>query len=118
MSDTTGGDAQVSTCAAAMPDPSSDARFHVLRLLEANPNFSQHELAADLGISVGKRNCVIRALVEKGLVNLENFQHSRHKLRYAYMLTPAGPAEKVAITAGFLRWKRAVYERLRREIDT
>ena len=74
--------------------------------------------AAELGISVGKVNYVLRALVEKGLVKLENFQLSQNKLRYAYVLTPAGAAVKVAMTAGFLGRKIAEFDRLKQEIDT
>ena len=93
-----------------------DVRFRVLSLLEENPELSQRELAAKLGISVGGAHYVLSALVEKGLVKLGNFTAAKDKRRYAYILTPKGMAEKAAITQQFLRRKIAEYEALKAEI--
>lgn len=93
-----------------------DARFRVLRLLEANPNISQRELAEGVGISVGSAHYIMKALAERGLVKFGNFSASRDKRRYAYILTPKGMAEKAAITGRFLSRKLEEYEALRREI--
>lgn len=117
MTGATRTETEVSLRAAALNDPASDARFRILRLLEADPNLSQRELADALGVSVGKANYSLQALVDKGFVKLQNFRSSRNKLRYAYVLTPAGLAEKAALTAGFLRRKTAEYEALRTEIE-
>ena len=67
-----------------------DLRFRVLKLLQARPDISQRDLARQLGISHGKMNYCLKALMDKGLVKLENFQNSQHKFNYAYLLTPAG----------------------------
>ena len=93
-----------------------EIQLRVLRLLEADPQMTQRELAEALGVSLGKTNFCIKALFEKGLIKLQNFQSSRHKLAYSYLLTPTGIAEKSAITARFLTRKMEEYEQLRVEI--
>lgn len=95
-----------------------DVRFRVLRLLQDNPEITQRELAAEVGVSVGGVHYVLNALVEKGLVKLGNFSAAKDKRRYAYILTPKGIAEKAAITKRFLARKITEYETLRAEIDS
>jgi EPS-associated MarR family transcriptional regulator len=94
-----------------------DLQFRLLRVLQDKPDVSQRELASQLGISHGKMNYCLNALIEKGLVKLDNFQNSQHKFKYAYLLTPAGIAEKAKLTSRFLQRKIAEYEELRVEID-
>ena len=89
----------------------------MLRRLHQTPQISQRALAKDLGVGLGKINFCFQALVEKGLVKMQNFSQSKNKLRYAYLLTPAGVAEKSKLTAEFLRRKVAEYEVLRAEIE-
>lgn len=74
-------------------------------------------MAKELGISLGSINFCFQALVEKGWIKMQNFSQSQHKLRYAYLLTPAGIAEKSKLTAEFLRRKTAEYEVLQEEIN-
>jgi len=101
-----------------MPDSQLHEEDHlrVLRLLAAQPEVSQRELAKALGISLGKTNYCLRALLAKGFVKAQNFASSKNKLAYAYMVTPAGLAEKAGLTARFLRRKVAEYDALQREI--
>ncbi len=105
------------------PDPAnSDAAhdetlFKVMRALEANPNTSQRELAESMGMSLGKANYCLKALLDKGLIKVRNFRNSRNKLAYAYLLTPKGVAAKTRLTGRFLKRKVAEYEALRREIE-
>jgi len=94
-----------------------DVHFRVMRLLEANPDMSQRDLAAHVGISLGSLNYCLKALMDKGFVKLENFQNSRHKFKYVYILTPAGIAQKVALTGRFLKRKMQEYEALKSEIE-
>jgi len=94
-----------------------EIQFEVLRRLHQTPQVSQRALAQDLGVGLGTINFCFQALVEKGLVKMGNFQKSKNKLRYAYLLTPAGVAEKSRLTAKFLRRKVAEYETLKAEID-
>lgn len=95
-----------------------DVRFRILRLLQDNPHLTQRELAETLGVSLGKANFCIKALLDKGFIKLHNFQASRNKLAYSYLLTPAGVAEKAALTARFLGRKMLEYEQLKAEIES
>ncbi|WP_245941523.1 MarR family EPS-associated transcriptional regulator [Cereibacter changlensis] len=92
--------------------------FRLLRLLEQRPEISQRELAEEVGVALGKVNYVLNALTKKGLVKIRNFRNSEKKLRYAYILTPAGLSAKADLTAGFLNRKIAEYEALRAEIES
>jgi len=95
-----------------------DAQFRVLRLIETRPEISQRQLAAELGVSLGRVNYVLRALIDKGLVKMSNFSNSPDKRRYAYVLTPKGIARKASITRSFLARKIAEYEALKSEIES
>ena len=94
-----------------------EAHFRVLRLLEHNPRMKQRELAAAAGVSLGKTNYCINALLEKGLIKVQNFKSNKRKLAYAYLLTPAGIAEKAGLTQRFLKRKMEEYEVLKAEIE-
>ena len=93
-----------------------DIHFRVLRLLEANPAMNQRELAEELGVSLGKTNYCLKALLAKGMLKMHNFQSSTRKLAYAYLLTPQGIAEKAALTGRFLQRKMDEYAVLQAEI--
>ncbi|MCC7487968.1 MAG: MarR family EPS-associated transcriptional regulator [Burkholderiales bacterium] len=93
-------------------------RCKILRLLEAQPQLTQRELARALGVSLGRVNFCLKALVEKGLVKAANFRNSNNKKAYLYVLTRRGIGEKARATARFLDRKLAEYEALRREIET
>lgn len=95
-----------------------EVHFRVMRLIQENSQLTQRDLARQLGISLGKANYCLKALVEKGFVKAENFQRSDHKLAYAYLLTPAGIEEKARVTVAFLRWKMQEFESLKAEIES
>jgi EPS-associated MarR family transcriptional regulator len=95
----------------------NETHLRVLRLLQANPNLTQRELADRLGVSLGKVNYCMKELAVKGLVKMQNFGSSRNKLGYAYLLTPSGVAAKARLTAEYLRIKVAEYEALKQEIE-
>ena len=97
--------------------PQEDVRFRVLRLLSQNPEMSQRDLAAAVGISTGSIHYVLKALVDKGLVKLGHFTASKDKRRYAYVLTPKGIATRATLTRRFLARKIAEYEMLKSEIE-
>lgn len=92
-------------------------RYRLLKLLQENPEISQRRIAEELGVSVGKTNHCLRALLDRGLVKVGNFRDSQNKLAYAYYLTPKGAKEKVRTTVGFLRRKLQEYQGLEREIE-
>ena len=95
----------------------SEDRLRLIRLIEENPAITQRELAQALGVSVGKTNYLLRALMEKGLVKVRNFKSSDNKAKYLYYLTPKGMEEKMRLTYHFLRRKTEEYERLQTEIE-
>lgn len=95
---------------------SSEVRFRILRLLDADPTLSQRDLARVLGISLGRVNYCLRALAEKGDIKVRNFRAFDHKLRYVYALTPKGIKAKARLTVQFLKYKLMEYEALAEEI--
>jgi EPS-associated MarR family transcriptional regulator len=96
---------------------SEEIRYRLLQHLAAHPDASQRELARALGISLGKVNYCLHALIEKGLVKARNFRNARNKSAYAYILTPQGIEEKINVTYAFLRRKIAEHETIVREIE-
>ena len=94
-----------------------DTHFWVMRQLAQNPNLNQRALAKELGISLGSVNYCLQALIEKGLLKVNNFTSSQHKLNYTYLLTPKGLAEKANLTVRFLKRKQDEYEILKQEIE-
>ena len=94
-----------------------DMHFRIIRILQENPDLTQRELAEMLGMSVGSLNYCLNALIDKGLVKMQNFSNSKNKFKYVYLLTPMGVAEKVALTTRFLGRKKEEYEALKLEIE-
>ena len=93
-----------------------DTSYGLLKTLENNPGLSQRDLAKRLGVSLGKINYCLNALVEKGCLKVNNFRNNDNKLAYAYLLTPRGIEEKARFTVRFLKSKMQEYEHLRAEI--
>jgi EPS-associated MarR family transcriptional regulator len=94
-----------------------EIRYKLMRLLQANPEMSQREVARELGMSVGKVNYCLRALVRRGWVKINNFRNSDNKLAYKYLVTPSGLEAKSRITVRFLQAKMDEYENLKAEIE-
>jgi len=92
-------------------------RSKILRILEEDPAISQRDLARQLGISLGKANYCLQALIEKGWIKANNFKNSNNKKAYMYLLTRRGIVEKARVTSRFLERKTAEYEALQREIE-
>jgi len=94
-----------------------ETRYKLLKLLEQHPDMNQRELAEELGISLGKTNYCLKALIEKGWVKAGNFSRSKNKLKYAYFLTPKGMEEKARVTLQFFKRKQTEYENLVEELE-
>ena len=92
------------------------AHLELLRLLEQHPEYSQRQLAAALGVSLGKTHYLLKALLGKGWVKAKNFQRSDNKLRYLYVLTPHGVRQRMQLTRSFLARKEREYEMLNSQI--
>ena len=88
----------------------------ILKAIKEEPALTQRELSSRLGISLGKVNYLIKSLIRRGLVKVDNFKSSGNKISYLYKLTPSGIEEKARTTFYFLKRKLAEYERLEREI--
>jgi EPS-associated MarR family transcriptional regulator len=91
--------------------------YKLLRLLETHPGMSQREAARTLGISLGKVNYCVKALMRKGFIKASHFKNSQNKAAYMYLLTPRGIEEKARLTVRFLQIKLREYELLRAEIE-
>lgn len=94
-----------------------ETRYRILKLLEADPKASQRRIADELGISLGRVNFCLKALIDKGLVKVNNFRNNANKRAYLYLLTPRGIEEKARVTARFLRVKLDEYEILKHELE-
>lgn len=97
-------------------DDETAASLEVLRVLARNPELSQRQLSNHLGLSVGKTHYLLHALLDRGLIKIENFKRSDRKLAYAYLLTPHGLTEKLRLTRQFLASKEAEFEMLQATI--
>tara|TARA_B100001063_G_C16772576_1_gene562717 strand:+ start:193 stop:495 length:303 start_codon:yes stop_codon:yes gene_type:complete len=99
-----------------MPNNNQD-QFNVLRKINKNPKSTQRQLAEELGFSLGKLNYCLKALKEKGLIKINNFQNNPNKIGYVYILTPKGISEKTKLTLNFMKRKMKEYDELKREIE-
>jgi EPS-associated MarR family transcriptional regulator len=100
-----------------MPVLNDENRYKLLKLLHENPDMNQREIASELGLSLGKANFCLKALIEKGWVKMGNFSRSPNKKAYVYLLTLRGIEEKAAVTKEFLERKQKEYEDLKAEIE-
>ncbi len=100
-----------------MKEEDTAFNYRLLKLINERPEMSQRELAAELGLSLGKINYCLKALLSRGLVKVDNFRRSDNKLAYAYLLTPRGIEAKSRVTRQFFRRVEAEYEELKREIE-
>lgn len=100
-----------------MEDKDIENKFQVLRKIKQNPDFSQRQLAADLGFSLGKLNYCLSALKEKGLIKIKNFKKNSNKIGYTYILTPKGIKEKTKMTINFMKRKMQEYDELKKDLN-
>ncbi|MBN4053833.1 MarR family EPS-associated transcriptional regulator [Haliea sp. AH-315-K21] len=96
---------------------SDESRYQLLKLLEEKPDLSQREMASALGISLGKVNFCLKALISIGWIKAGNFSRNPDKKAYVYLLTLKGIEEKGKVTLRFLARKQEEYELLKKEIS-
>tara|TARA_B110000971_G_scaffold95554_1_gene98254 strand:+ start:32 stop:334 length:303 start_codon:yes stop_codon:yes gene_type:complete len=94
----------------------NEDHFQILRKIQKNPKSPQRELASELGISLGKLNYCLKALQEKGLIKINNFQNNVNKINYIYVLTPIGIKHRLKLTIIFMKKKMREYDELKSEI--
>jgi len=95
----------------------SEEVLRLLREIKNAPDVTQRELSSSLGVSLGKINFLLNALIQKGYVKANNFRNSHNKVAYVYLLTPRGLEEKARITYQFLMRKTTEYDALKQEIE-
>jgi len=95
----------------------SEEELEILRQIEENPNLTQRQIANHLGLSLGKINYLIKALLEKGVVKVDNFKRSDNKLGYLYLLTPEGVERKRKLTLLFIQRKSEEFDKLKAELS-
>lgn len=88
----------------------------LMRAVNEKPQITQRDLSFSLGLSLGKINYLIRAMIGKGYIKAENFRNSKNKMAYLYYLTPSGVEKKAKITYHFLKRKMVEYGKLEEEI--
>ena len=92
--------------------------LNVLRSIQKKPESSQRELAKNLGFSLGKLNYCVKALQEKGLIKIQNFQKRKDKIKYIqYIITPDGISERTRLTINFMKRKMQEYDDLKKELE-
>ena len=94
-----------------------ESQFKALRELEKDSTLSQRDLSKKVGLSVGRVNYIINALLKKGYIKAQRFKNSKNKIGYMYILTPKGISERIVQTQTFLQKKNEEYIRLRQEIE-
>ena len=95
----------------------SEEELEILRKIEENPNLTQRQIADHLGLSLGKINYLIKALLEKGVVKVDNFKRSDNKLGYLYLLTPEGVERKRKLPLLFIQRKSEEFDKLKAELS-
>ena len=88
----------------------SEDELKLLHLIEKNEHTSQRELASKSGISLGKINYCLSALIDIGYIKVKNFTNSNNKIKYMYILTPKGIKDKSIITKNFINKKKLEYD--------
>ena len=95
----------------------TEDQLDLMHIIECDPNASQRQIAKKSGLSIGKVNYCLKALIDIGFIKVDNFSKSTHKINYVYILTPMGIQEKVSITKQFIIKKKQEYDKLYSYID-
>ena len=100
-----------------MKNNNIEDNFAILRNLHKNPNYSQRDLAKQLGLSLGKLNYCIKALKDKGLIKIRRFKKSPNKIGHIkYVLTSQGISLRTKLTINFMKKKMKEYDELKMEL--
>jgi EPS-associated MarR family transcriptional regulator len=90
----------------------SEDELDIMHLISKENNLSQRNISKKLGLSLGKVNYCLQSLIDVGFIKLNNFNKSKNKFNYVYLLTPQGIKAKIEITKLFLRKKQEEYNKL------
>ena len=95
----------------------SEIDLEILRNIEKNPNLTQRQMAKELDVSLGKINYLIKSLIEKGSLIIDNFRTSENKLGYLYVITPKGIEQRRKLTVLFLKRRAEEFDKLKKEME-
>tara|TARA_B100000925_G_scaffold291824_1_gene281728 strand:- start:14236 stop:14544 length:309 start_codon:yes stop_codon:yes gene_type:complete len=95
----------------------TEDHLDLIHLIDQDGSASQRQIAKKTGLSIGKVNYCLKALIDIGFVKINNFNNSNRKLDYAYILTAKGIMEKTRITKNFIAKKKQEYDKLKSYID-
>jgi EPS-associated MarR family transcriptional regulator len=88
----------------------------LIKEIETQPDITQRQISDTLGISLGKTNYLLKELIKKGLVEVNNFTGNSGKLeKIHYMLTRRGFEHKILLLQHFLKEKEGEYIKLKEE---
>ena len=96
----------------------TEDQLDLMHIIQGDTNTSQRQIAQKTGLSIGKVNYCLKALIEIGFIKVDNFNKSTKKLNYAYILTPKGIKQKAFITKRFIIKKKQEYDKLNSYIIT
>ena len=96
----------------------TEDQLDLMHIIEKDGNASQRNLSKSTGLSIGKVNYCLRALIDVGFIKVKNFRNSNNKLNYAYILTPRGIKEKTSITKQFIIKKKQEFDKLNSYLNT
>ena len=93
-------------------------QFNILRVIGVNPKTTQRVLSSRLNMSLGKVNYCLKALNQKGLIKMVNFNKKNNKLEYIknYLLTKKGIKYRLDLTYNFMKLKMTEYNELKKDI--
>jgi len=96
--------------------PFKEEIFDILRLLSSKDNLTQRDLSLQMGISLGKTNYLLKALIKRGFISVRNFYIRDAKLKKVkYILTKKGIDHRLQLTYHFLKRKEVEYNRMKKE---
>ena len=90
----------------------TEDQLDLMHIIECDSNASQRQIAQKTGLSIGKVNYCLKALIDIGFIKVDSFNKSTQKINYAYILTPRGIQKKAAITKQFIIKKKQEYDKL------
>ncbi len=96
----------------------TEDQLDLMHHIQKDSSASQRQIAQKTGLSIGKVNYCLKALLDIGFIKVHNFKNSKKKMNYVYILTPKGIHEKAAITKQFIVKKQQEYDKLKSYLDT
>ncbi|MEM7129643.1 MAG: winged helix-turn-helix transcriptional regulator [Chloroflexota bacterium] len=83
--------------------------WQLLEALEAQPETSQADLAAQAGVAVGTVNWYLKKWAAKGYVKIKRID----RWHWSYLLTPQGISRKATLAKEYVAYSMTLYRRTR-----